>query len=49
LPVIGYSDKISVSVAGLSPLDRAGPTSRASASAAAPASHPKSHRRRRHR
>ena len=49
LPVIGYSDRISVSVAGLSPLGRSGPASRARASAAAPASHPKSHRRRRHR
>jgi hypothetical protein len=47
LPVLGYNDRITVSVAGLSSLDRSGPTSRAKASAA-PTSHPRSRRRRRH-
>jgi hypothetical protein len=44
LPVIGYSDRIAVIVAGLSSQDRVGPASQARASAA----HPRSRRRRRH-
>jgi hypothetical protein len=43
LPVLGYSDRITVSVAGLSSLGRSGPASRARASAA-----PTKPRRRRH-